>query len=283
MVRTKQGWCAACSRVVPEWAPGPGGRPGARCPRCQALERHRFLALLVDRLSPVIASAGALLDIAPQTQVRGLLEELAGDGYVGIDLLENRRVDVWADMTRLPFADATFDVAVCYHVLEHIPDDAAAMRELARVLTPGGFALVQVPWRRGAPTDEDPSAPEDVRIKRFGQADHVRWYGKDLLDRLHAAGLRTSVLEPHMLLDPAAMSSLSVADQEPVIICRRGGAGHVADAPTLRGHPQRDRLGPLGLRPGEPPPGFLRTQAAKLPEPAKVILRRVNSLGRTRR
>lgn len=245
MEETDGGWCPACGRVVAAWAPGPGGRARARCPICQALERHRFLCLLIDRLSPVVASARAVLDIAPQPQVRGLLERFAGDRYVGIDLLEDRKVDAWADLTRLPFRDATFDLAVCYHVLEHIPDDSTAMRELARVLTPGGLALVQVPWRRGTPTDEDPNAPEAERIRRFGQADHVRWYGEDLLDRLRSAGLQPAVLEPRMLLDEASMSMLAVASHEPVLICRPASepSGH-----ELTGHDVLDELGPVGLR-----------------------------------
>ncbi len=243
---TTAGWCPACGRVVEAFVPGPGGRPGARCPRCQALERHRFLALLIDRLSPVIASAGMVLDVAPQPQVRGLLQRYAGDRYVGIDLLEERLVDVWADMTRLPFPDGRCDLAVCYHVFEHIPDDASAMRELARVLSPGGIALVQVPWRRGAPTDEDPAAPDEERIRRFGQADHVRWYGEDLLTRLRDAGLHASVLEPAHLLDAQALQRLGVATHEPVLLCRRAATGQH----RLEGHGPLTRLGPLGLRAG---------------------------------
>ena len=50
-------------------------------------------------------------------------------------------------------------------MLEHIPDDRAAMRELARVLTPTGFGIVQVPFRQGKQTDEDPSAPVEERPK----------------------------------------------------------------------------------------------------------------------
>ena len=74
-------------------------------------------------------------------------------------------------------------------MLEHIADDAAAIREIARVLSPGGKALIVVPRRPGVPTDEDPSLPEERRIARFGQWDHVRMYGDDLEDRLGAAGL----------------------------------------------------------------------------------------------
>ncbi|GIU84824.1 MAG: methyltransferase [Acidimicrobiales bacterium] len=52
---------------------------------------------------------------------------------------------VQADATRLPFADATFDRIIAAEVLEHVPDDLAALSELARVLRPGGTIAVTVP------------------------------------------------------------------------------------------------------------------------------------------
>lgn len=65
-------------------------------------------------------------------------------------MMEPARTSVLSDLTRLPFRTAAFDFIVCYHVLEHIPDDTAAMRELSRVLTAGGIALVQVPHKPDA-------------------------------------------------------------------------------------------------------------------------------------
>jgi len=52
---------------------------------------------------------------------------------------------VSADALELPFADETFDRIICSEVLEHIPDDQTAIRELARVLRPGGSIAVTVP------------------------------------------------------------------------------------------------------------------------------------------
>jgi SAM-dependent methyltransferase len=74
-----------------------------------------------------------------------------------------------ADVTDLPFGDETFDAAVLGEVLEHIPNDVAAVREVARVLRPEGVLAVSVP--------ADPS--------RFGPSDrwagHVRRYTKEQL------------------------------------------------------------------------------------------------------
>jgi SAM-dependent methyltransferase len=104
---------------------------------------------------------------------------------------------VAADLERLPFPDASFHRVLCIHVLEHVADDAAALRELRRVLSPGGEALIMVPLL-GDVTDEDPAAPPDERVRRFGQADHVRLYGAaDLVARIAAAGLKPRVDHLH--------------------------------------------------------------------------------------
>ena len=184
------GWCPMCRREVAAWGPGPNGRPNAQCPHCDSLERNRLLILALDRLTDVFATTSALLDVAPTAGVDAALVRYVGEErYVGFDLgLDNRDVKVLGDLTSMPFKDRSVDVLVAFHVLEHIPDDAAAMREIRRVLGDTGIGLVQVPIVAG-PTDEDPTAPIEDRIERFGRHDHVRQYGDDWEDRLREAGL----------------------------------------------------------------------------------------------
>jgi ubiquinone/menaquinone biosynthesis C-methylase UbiE len=73
-----------------------------------------------------------------------------------------------------------------------VPDDATALRELHRVLAPGGTAILIVPVdMQRAITDEDPAVTDPAeRILRFGQFDHVRQYGRDYVQRLEKAGFR---------------------------------------------------------------------------------------------
>jgi ubiquinone/menaquinone biosynthesis C-methylase UbiE len=99
------------------------------------------------------------------------------------------------DITKISFPDNSFDIIFCSHVLEHIPDDRLAMRELYRILKPEGFAILQVPIKdvfNGRVIDktyEDFSitTPEG-REKAFGQNDHVRVYGRDFKDRIASVG-----------------------------------------------------------------------------------------------
>lgn len=130
--------------------------------------------------------AGRVLHFAAEPALSRVLRERA-DEYVTTDI--EGEVDVSADIVDLPFEDGRWDVIVCSHVLEHVPDDDRAIRQLRRVLAPGGTAVVMVPRVSGRPTDEDPTITSPgERARRFGQADHVRLYGDDLEDRLRRGG-----------------------------------------------------------------------------------------------
>jgi SAM-dependent methyltransferase len=161
-------------------------RPDTACPYCNSVERHRLLALLI-RDEPDLIS-GRVLHFAPEAALGHLVRSHATE-YVTTDLSADS--DVTADITSLPFPDGRWDALLCSHVLEHVTDDNQAMRELRRVLSPDGKAIILVPRRPGAPTDEDPTVTDpEARQLRFGQHDHVRMYGDDLEDRLRAAGFQ---------------------------------------------------------------------------------------------
>lgn len=212
-------FCPACDQPVSEFLSGPGGkRPHARCPQCQSLERHRFLALLLGHLDDHIGPA-TVIDIAPHSPIRKLLRE-SSRCYVAIDRVSRLKPDVVGDATALPFREGTADLVLCYHVLEHVPDDAAAISEISRVLSRAGLALVQVPQKPDEPTVEDPSADWSERERRFGQADHVRLYGSDFERRLLAKGLMPTVLWPSLVLPENQLERFGLIPHERVWLCR---------------------------------------------------------------
>lgn len=179
--------CPCCGSGFRRFDPGPGGRPDAACPRCGSLERNRVLALML-RTWLEQESPRDILHFAPEGVIRRLLER-PGVGYAGADL-DPDPGDLRVDIQALPFADGSFDLIVCSHVLEHVPDDRLAMRELRRVLRPGGAALLQHPIDHSLEaTIEDPGETDPAeRLRRFGQDDHVRRYADDIVVRLEQAG-----------------------------------------------------------------------------------------------
>jgi SAM-dependent methyltransferase len=191
-------------------------------------------------LKPVLATAGYLLDAAPSPQVKKVVFRLApGIRYVRTDLMDLRFADVCADGVELPFQDESFDLVVHFHVFEHIPDDRAAMAEIARVLRPGALMICQVPQRRGRPTDEDLTlSPEENKV-RFGQADHVRYYGDDFEDRLRESGLTVASYTAGDTLAGAELERFNIPPGHRLWFCRSSAA-------SLNGRVSRAKLD--GLR-----------------------------------
>ncbi len=173
-------------------------RPNALCWRCGSQERHRAQWLLLERRPELLRDAATVLHFAPEWCLRRRLSAIGGLRYVTADL-DGAGVDLQLDITALDLPDGAFDLVICSHVLEHVPDDAAAMRELRRITAARGHCLVMVPLALDrAGTYEDPSitTPAD-REREFLQHDHVRLYAPDIADRLRGAGFDVEVVDMH--------------------------------------------------------------------------------------
>lgn len=217
---TGQWFCPACRRDLEMFAPGPRQRPNARCPHCHALERHRYLAILLEAYSPAVRAGEFVLEVAPTPPITRILRQSTQGTYVGIDIdpeADGRRVQVVADLTNAPFRDGMFDVSICFHVFEHIADDRSAMKEYARLISPTGVGFIQNPWRATGPTVEDPEATPEERERRFGQADHVRVYGQDFEERLRSSGLNARRIVPESVLSPRETELMGI-DSHPIWI-----------------------------------------------------------------
>jgi SAM-dependent methyltransferase len=164
------------------------------CPVCGSLERHRLLLLFLRERTDLFSKPSRLLHFAPESCLQRHLKQLSTIDYVGADLA-SPLADVQVDITAIPFEDSSFDAIICSHVLEHVPDDRRALRELARVLKPGGWAILQVPLDPDRPvTFEDPTVTDPrERLRLYGQEDHVRVYGRDYLTRLVDAGFEVQI------------------------------------------------------------------------------------------
>ncbi|MDX6617397.1 MAG: hypothetical protein QOD60_2488, partial [Solirubrobacterales bacterium] len=184
-------------------------------PRCGSFSRQRAMALLFESGT---LPGGRLLQLAPEPFLDQLFERLPQVDRVTADLFIP--ADLKLDITAMDLPDASFDAIICSHVLEHVPDDKAAMGEMRRVLKPGGTLLVLVPFRPDQQTYEDPAITEPFdRMMAFGQHDHVRFYGTDLVDRLRASGFEVEDRTGGELFDPAAIERYSLDPGEHFFIC----------------------------------------------------------------
>jgi SAM-dependent methyltransferase len=201
---------------------GGGRRPFARCPTCLSVDRER-LVLLFIRKRCLIKKASTVLHVGPEHCLGSFLRT-ANIRYVSTDLDASiRRVSVVMDLVQLGFRSAQFDCVICNHVLEHVPDDHAAMKELYRILVPGGWGILQVPF---SPilnhTLEDPQmTTADERIQAFGQRDHVRLYGTDYVDRLAACGFTVESISVETAFSKLEISGFSLNPAEKVFLARK--------------------------------------------------------------
>lgn len=190
---------------------------GGICPRCRSHPRHRAIAMLLARGE---LPGRRLLHFAPEPLFDPVFARLPAVERVTADL--HAPADLRLDISDMDLRDASFDLILCSHVLEHVPDDRAAMSELHRVLTPGGLALVLVPYRPGVTTYEDPSIVSPLgRMVAFGQQDHVRIYGSDLPGRLAEAGFEVSDRIAAELFDRETVERAELDPDEHLFLCRR--------------------------------------------------------------
>jgi SAM-dependent methyltransferase len=140
-----------------------------------------------------------VLHFAPEACLYGLIRKAPLISYTTADLMVSFmhgicvKPDIKMSVMDIQSTDNVFDVVICIHVLEHVHDDGQAMREILRVLRPGGYAILNVPIDQTlAETDEDPTLGPEERAKRYGYADHLRLYGRDYADRLSASGFRVN-------------------------------------------------------------------------------------------
>ena len=180
--------CPLCGSRFDAFKPA-WNRAQAICWRCGAHERHRFTWLFLEQRPELLRGAGSLLHFAPENALERRLREISGLRYVTADL-DPAKGELALDLRALDLPDAAFGAVLCSHVLEHIEDDAQAMRELRRITASGGWALVMVPIDHGRTTTyEDPAiVTAEQRRAAFWQDDHVRLYAPDVADRLAAAG-----------------------------------------------------------------------------------------------
>ena len=138
----------------------PGGRRYARCPDCGAFERHRLMYLAYrDATQGRDLSALSVIHFAPEPYMGRILQQDFG-AYTTADLYMDN-VDHKADLADLPFPDASFDAVMVAHVLVLIEDDRQALREVHRILRPGGLAFLAEPMIAPA-TVEYGSAQENT-------------------------------------------------------------------------------------------------------------------------
>lgn len=213
--------CPCCGGHFSKFLPRPN-RPNVVCPRCRALERHRLLWLYLTRETGFCTDHLKVLHFAPEVFSIGTIRPLKNLDYLSADLF-SARADVKVDITNMQFADNTFDVILCSHVLEHIDDDNKAIQEIYRVLKPNGWAIIQIPVDvQRAQTLEDPTiVSREDRMRFYGHPEHVRYYGLDVIDRFRNAGFQVDEIYYARRFSAEQIKRYGLDEDEALYHCRK--------------------------------------------------------------
>lgn len=169
------------------------------CPVCGSTDRDRIFASYLKTQQQLPLSH--ILDIAPSGALSRWIRKNLNVDYKTADLFMkdvDYKVDI-EDMNTLP--GNHFDLVICSHVLEHVPNDMKAISEISRILKPGGQAILMVPIVKGlSKLIEDPEEKRtEIRWKKFGQDDHIRLYSaNDFIERIESSGLK---VKPYQMSD----------------------------------------------------------------------------------
>lgn len=197
-------------------------RDNVLAPGTLSLERHRLLWLYLQNETDFFTAPKKVLHFAPEQAFYKRFRNQKNLDYTTTDLL-SPLADVKADICNLPFEDNMYDVILCNHVLEHIPDDRKAMQELYRVLKPGGMAILQVPQelQRATTFTDDTITDAKERAAIFGQYDHVRIYGRDYFDTLRSEGFKVEEVDYTKTLPAEDVEKYALANGEIIPVCTK--------------------------------------------------------------
>lgn len=233
--------CCMCNRHVGRFLPYLGGSAGAprlmhalevvgsdldhhECPACGCHDRERHL-LLYLRASGLLEwmSGKHVLHLAPEKHLRDYIRESAPANHVMGDLFPTSPEITKIDVLALPQLAETFDIVIANHLLEHVESLDQALTELARVLRPGGYAILQTPFSpvlTSAFEDEGIKAPAQ-RLQAYGQEDHVRLFGRDIAQRIERFGFESRVQAHAALLSGIDSARYGVNPSEPFMLFAR--------------------------------------------------------------
>lgn len=209
-------------KFLPYGYSGKAKRKNVLCPGTLSLERHRLLWLYLKQKTDFFTKPYKMLHIAPEQCFYKLFKSQANLNYVTGDY-NSPIADIHFDLHKAPFNDNSFDIIFCNHVLEHVEDSFICMKELYRIMKPGGWGIFQVPLNSSNPkTLEDKNIiTEHDRQKYYWQKDHLRLFGLDYKDKLTAANFSVTVDDFINTISPHLQERYCLPRGEMIYLCKK--------------------------------------------------------------
>lgn len=204
-------------------------RYNVQCPKCHSKERHRLIYFLFkQRYGQLFSKNINLLHFGPEKIFYKYFTNKNNINYFPVDFVpeiyEKRNIHIRdkVNMEEIPYPDNTFDFIYNCHILEHVPNDIKAMNELYRVLKDDGVCITLVPLFDIENTleKEEYNTPE-LRLKYYGQHDHLRKYGLDFKNRLESSGFNVEEIHTSDLVKSKFKRELYKLANDVIYVCTK--------------------------------------------------------------
>ncbi len=195
---------------------GGGFRRKVLCLNCMANDRNRWVDYIIKNETDLYCSNKRVLHIAPEKCIE--MKFRSNENYISGDITPGYADEV-VDITNIEFPDKSFDAVIINHVLEHIQDENMALHEINRILDNGGLFVFSMPI---CPDIETYELNRDLtpveRLKEYGQEDHFRIYGKDVVERVQKYGFRVKEFKVSNVLPVEQIRYFRLIEQDMVFI-----------------------------------------------------------------
>ncbi len=188
--------------------------PHTVCPQCQSQVRQRLFWAVIDEHKKYnkenLLKDKGILHVAPEENLRRHISKMSKDYKTADFFTEGYQysgIDYNIDITDMPtITNETFDCVIVFDVLEHVSDDKKALKELNRILKPGGTVILTVPMKDNLKITYEDATITDPKQRElaYGQFDHLRIYGEDFVKKVSDHGFDVDVVD-HTLFDEATI------------------------------------------------------------------------------
>ena len=199
---------------------GGGYRDNCICPQCGSFDRNRWFMFVLSKYTDIFSEKSRVLHFAPEPNVSERIKSNINCDYYSVDIQVGRAMHV-ANILDIPYRDDFFDYVILNHVMEHISDEAVAMKEIQRVLKSGGRMIISFPICTDMDTFEDDSIVSAAeRLKYYGQEDHVRLYGRDYKEQMEKYGWQVEIYTPQERCSQQEIDKYGFIADDVIMICK---------------------------------------------------------------
>ena len=193
------------------------------CPHCGCHDRERHLKLFIEQTRILEGKQRIrILHFAPERSVLNLLTKFNPEIHILADLYTSDPRFEKINIEAIPYGNASFDLVIANHILEHVDNPDLALSEINRVLKDDGFAILQTPYSQLLENTFEDKAIDDSenRLFFYGQEDHARVFGRDIFRKMNNF-LMNKTLNHSDVFDSELAKKFGVNELEPFFLFGR--------------------------------------------------------------